>query len=374
MKSLRILAPYALLILCGLVNWSHSHPTPGISDLEEDVANSLGGNMRSDKNLSGVAKAALADDKPTLSHTPDPSSKMLQGVTLDTEKNKPSAKPSKDSKSFSGSDAEANQTNKATQPKKLTQEEKKKLILEKLRMIFLTWPAKVWKYIKQWIAKTNFFKPKAKKPIISLKDKFKIPWPKPKTSSGPNLSPAEETPDKLSVRASQDKPTHSKDEEFQEDTRGDQSFSHSSQLNNIRYTPDGIPYLCTSTDPKVCDRPYKLIIWSARYPNGSYKGLQTQKIDCVHKACDGTHQIPAKGYLKDPKPKTSSRPNLSPDEEALIKSSIQTPERKPTHSMDEDVQQDIPGAQSVPHSSQLNNHRNTPDGTPDNTPVGSPRH
>ncbi|EGG03741.1 uncharacterized protein MELLADRAFT_123490 [Melampsora larici-populina 98AG31] len=373
MKSLSILAPYALLILCGLIGWSHSHPTPGISNLEEDVANSLGGNMRS-KNLDGVAKAPIADDKPGLSHTPDPSSKMLQGVTVDTEKNKPSAKPSKDSKSFSGPDAEANQTNKATQPKKLTQAEKKKSILEKLRMIFLTWPAKVWKYIKQWIAESNFFKPKAKKPMISLKDKFKIPWPKPKTSPGPNLSPAEATPNKLSVRASQEKPTHSMDEEFQRDIQGDQSFSHSSQLDNIRYTPDGIPYLCTSTDPKVCDRPYKLIIWSARYPNGSYKGLQTQKIDCVHKACDGTHQIPAKDYLEDPKPKTSSGPNLSLAEEALNKSSVQAPQEKPKHSMDEDFKQDIPGAQSFPHSSQLDKLRNTQDGTPDNTPVGSPRH
>ncbi|KAH9823444.1 hypothetical protein DFH28DRAFT_1018438 [Melampsora americana] len=158
MKSFRIISPCALLILCGLVDWSHSHPlhTPSF-ELEGDAVKSSAQNVQGDDKIS-VAESVIADANS--GHKADPSSNMLKSV--DPERNQNAVKAGDDFKSLSGDDARGSRTNKASEPKTQTEGERK-TFLKKIRSLFLDGPVKLWRKIKQWFSKANFFKSNDKK-------------------------------------------------------------------------------------------------------------------------------------------------------------------------------------------------------------------
>ncbi|EGG02968.1 uncharacterized protein MELLADRAFT_109756 [Melampsora larici-populina 98AG31] len=185
MRSLRIFAPYALLILCGLVNWTHSNPTPMT---ESDVANLVADESLSDGKFvtTGVNHGRTAD----------PSSQVLERVEPE------SAKTNENFKSLAGDDARGSQTNHASKPKTPAQGEKK-TFLQKLRSFFADGPVKVRKKIKQWFSKakpSKYDKKKVNNPKANPK-KDLLYIPEPKTSAVENS--AKEKPNDSSVHVQQ---------------------------------------------------------------------------------------------------------------------------------------------------------------------------
>ncbi|KAH9823446.1 hypothetical protein DFH28DRAFT_947221 [Melampsora americana] len=147
MKSFRIISPCALLILCGLVDWSHSHPLHTSSfELEGDAVKLSAGNVQGDDKIS-VAESVIADANS--GHKADPSSNMLKSV--DPERNQNAVKAGDDFKSLSGDVARGSQTNKAGEPKTQTEGERQ-TFLKKIRSFFLDGPVKLWRKIKQWFS------------------------------------------------------------------------------------------------------------------------------------------------------------------------------------------------------------------------------
>ncbi|KAH9813421.1 hypothetical protein DFH28DRAFT_874024, partial [Melampsora americana] len=233
MKYLHILATCTLLILCGLVDWSLSHPTPV---LKEDMADSLARNIRGDSGQ----KSVIADVNS--GRNTDSSSKTLEGV--DTEETQQISKPSKGLRSLTGDDVGTSQTGKVSESKTATQADKKKF-LRKIGGFFLSWPVKMWKKIKQWFSK-SFFKSNEKKPSNPSKDWFKIQTASPKKSTASNLVPTNETPDEVHMKQvgkeiPQEKPAPSKEEMVQQGGLSAQSLPSSSQLDVIKDTPDDSP-------------------------------------------------------------------------------------------------------------------------------------
>ncbi|KAH9819702.1 hypothetical protein DFH28DRAFT_34446 [Melampsora americana] len=152
-KSLGILAPCAILILCELFGWSHSHPTP---TLEGHAGELLGGNLKNDK----ISDSSFVIPDVNSAHKADSSTKIRESV--ESERSQKAANTGEDIKSLTGDveDARISQTNKASQSKTPTQEDKK-TFLQKIKSFFLDGPVKFWKKIKQWFSKTNIFKSKS---------------------------------------------------------------------------------------------------------------------------------------------------------------------------------------------------------------------
>ncbi|KAH9824128.1 hypothetical protein DFH28DRAFT_235598 [Melampsora americana] len=96
MKILRILVPCALMIACGLVDLSHSHPTP---NMEDRVIKSVARNVDGD---GSEAKYVMVNIHSGLNQ--DPSSRLPEHVDLD-QKSKVS-KPGKSFKSLASSKEE----------------------------------------------------------------------------------------------------------------------------------------------------------------------------------------------------------------------------------------------------------------------------
>ncbi|EGG12498.1 uncharacterized protein MELLADRAFT_58886 [Melampsora larici-populina 98AG31] len=176
MKSLCIFAPYALMILCGLVKWCDSHPAT-ISEIE--VPDLAATTMEGDVN-SRELKAGIADFNS--GHKADPSLNILKNV--DADKNQNAAKAGEDFKSLAGDDARVSPPGKEGQPNTPAEGEKKSF-LKKIRSFFRDGPVKFWKKIKQWFSKANIFKRDDKK-LVKIKSFFRKNWfkgPKPKKSA-----------------------------------------------------------------------------------------------------------------------------------------------------------------------------------------------
>lgn len=157
-KSFGIFAPCAILILCELVGWSHSHPAPTL-ELGGHAGELLAGNVKNDNKISDTR---FVIPEVNSAHKADSSTKTLESV--ESERSQNAAKTGEDFKSLDGDggDARISQTNKASQSKTPTQGEKK-TFLQKIRSSFLDGPVKVWKKIKQRFSKANLFKSNEKK-------------------------------------------------------------------------------------------------------------------------------------------------------------------------------------------------------------------
>ncbi|KAH9823477.1 secreted protein [Melampsora americana] len=173
MKSCRILLPCGLLILCGLVDWSHSHPAICLDGaVEESMAKNV-----EDNDKYGEAKTVFADVNS--GKTVHPSQKL---DTFETSA-QPAARPpktaedSRDFKSLAGDDARGSQTT----------------FLGKIRTFFSSWLIKFWEKIKCWSSKVNFFKSKDEKVTNPPKD-AKVTQPKYEERPVLNQSPVKGPP------------------------------------------------------------------------------------------------------------------------------------------------------------------------------------
>ncbi|KAH9812835.1 hypothetical protein DFH28DRAFT_1223142 [Melampsora americana] len=167
MKSLRILAPWGFLIICGLSDWSQSHPTPDWEGGLESITRDMNDN---DKG-SGV-KAVFADAHS--GHKADPLLKTASFVNnrvgaQNAKTTKEAQKVAEDSQNFRSlaGQVERMSPNKVSQPAKVA-EGKNQTFRGKFRTIFLSWPVKFWESIKNWFSK--FFQPGDKNLINPAKD------------------------------------------------------------------------------------------------------------------------------------------------------------------------------------------------------------
>ncbi|KAH9819701.1 hypothetical protein DFH28DRAFT_956959 [Melampsora americana] len=240
MKSLRIVAPF--LILCGLVDWSHSRPASTF-ELQGDLGKSLARNVKGDDNLSGVIFFTT-----DINSKGDLSSKLLESVNL--ERKQKGAKTGNTFKSLAGDDVRVRQSNIANQSKTLAQGAHK-TFLQKIQSFLLEGPVKVWKRIKQWLSKPNFF--------ISKEKEFKKLEKDPSTRF-PNVCKLEKSVvsnfasetqkessayvKQISKQTTQDEskdPAPLKEEAIQMDMLGSQHFPVSDQLVKVKGTSDSSP-------------------------------------------------------------------------------------------------------------------------------------
>lgn len=155
MKSTRIWAPCGLLILCGLIDWSHSYPMIGSEGVESMARNLKDGNKHSGAN------SVFSDARSGQKAAPPPKIDTFNKGRVQDQyaemSRTPSAKNSRDYESMAGNDARASQTVKDNQPAQLAQGDKHTFV-GKVKTFFTTWPVKFWERIKHWFSKLNFFK------------------------------------------------------------------------------------------------------------------------------------------------------------------------------------------------------------------------
>ncbi|EGG06602.1 uncharacterized protein MELLADRAFT_63212 [Melampsora larici-populina 98AG31] len=170
MRSLRVFAPCGLLILCGLVDWSHSYPALS----SEGAVDSIARNVEDGNKYSGE-NAAFADARsghkaapPTKIDTFDKGRVQDQYAEL-TEKTRNTSENGQGYESLAGEGARGSQTVKNSQPSRRAQRGKAQFI-GKVKTFFTTWPVKFWEKIKHWFSKLNFFKSDDQKGINPSKD------------------------------------------------------------------------------------------------------------------------------------------------------------------------------------------------------------
>ncbi|KAH9818438.1 hypothetical protein DFH28DRAFT_1054294 [Melampsora americana] len=204
MKSARILAPCGLLILCGLVDWIHSHP------LEGNGVESIARNLK-DKDQCNEANAVFADtlsgQKTAAPTKSDPFNGRVQDQYSElTGKTQKTSENSQDYKSMASDDARGTQTAKNSQTNQSNQGNKQTFVV-KVKSFFTTWSAKLWQKIKYWFSKLNFSKSNDQKGINPSKENISMGVAKSEQKPGPGTggasapAPSEVSKDKSPAQA-----------------------------------------------------------------------------------------------------------------------------------------------------------------------------
>ncbi|EGG11846.1 uncharacterized protein MELLADRAFT_88925 [Melampsora larici-populina 98AG31] len=148
MKAFCIMIPCGLQILCGLVDLSHSHPTPATQD---SLVESLARNMNSDDWCS-EAKAVISDvdsgDKSDNSPQSLRSTDPFGNRGNQAQYSKPTGKTQKVT--------ETEQPTPEVQLSQIDQEGNK--FLGNLQTFFSTWARKLWGKVKQFFSRLKFSK------------------------------------------------------------------------------------------------------------------------------------------------------------------------------------------------------------------------